>query len=67
MNTRFLKAGDLIECEVKGTRFTATIEAFGKPGWIKVQPSESWATWRWIRSRQIVKKLERQERLGVAA
>ena len=67
METRFLKAGDLIECEVKGTKFQATIEAFGKPGWVKIKPVEPWATWRWIRSRQIVKKLEAQERLEVAA
>jgi hypothetical protein len=68
METRFLKRNDLIECEVKGTRFKATIEAFVGPGWIKVQPSESWATWRWVRSRQVVKKLERQEQIaGVGA
>ena len=67
METRFLKAGDLIECEVKGTKFTATIEAFGKPGWVKVKPVETWASWRWIRSRQIVKKLATQRQLEVAA
>lgn len=66
METRFLKRNDLIECEVKGTHFKATIEAFGRPGWIKVQPSESWATWRWVRSRQVIAKLETQ-RQGVAA
>ncbi len=67
METRFLKADDLIECKVRGTPFTATIEAFGKPGWIKVKPVEKWPTWRWVRSNQIVRKLERQERMEVAA
>jgi len=66
MQTRFLKAGDLIRCQVNGVSFEATIEAFGKPGWVKVEPLQSWATWRWVRSNQIVKKLERQERLEVA-
>lgn len=67
MNTRFLQRGDLIECQVKGVTFKATIEAFGKPGSLKVKPTEPWVTWRWVRSRQIVAKLEPQEQLEVAA
>lgn len=64
MNTRFLMAGDLVECEVKGVTFTATIEAFGLPGQLKVKPTESWVTWRWVRSRQVTKKLEGQQQIA---
>lgn len=67
METRFIKKGDLLECCVKGVTFEATVEAFGKPGTLKVKPTESWVTWRWVRSRQVVKKLEPQERMEVAA
>lgn len=66
METRFLQKGDLIECSVKGVTFKATVEAFGKPGTLKVKPSEPWVTWRWVRSRQVVQKLESQERFEVA-
>ena len=65
MRTDSLHPGDLIECKVRGVSFEATVEDHGRPGWLKVKPVESWATWRWVRSNQVVKKLERQERLGV--
>jgi hypothetical protein len=66
MRTDSLHAGDLVQCEFKGVAYEATIEAFGRPGWLKVKPVQPWATWRWVRSNQVVKKLERQEQLGVA-
>lgn len=66
METRTLNTGDHIEANVRGVHFKATIT--GKaPGLLAIAPDEpSRFTWRFVTARQVVKKLETQERLEVA-
>jgi hypothetical protein len=68
MNTRSLKPGDPLECKVKGTTFKAHFVEHGQgiyKGLVKVEPVEDWPTWRFLRPRQIERKLETQERMAV--
>jgi hypothetical protein len=62
-----LHIGDPIEVNIRGVHFKATIT--GKPpGLLAIMPEEPQRyTWRFVSARQVVKKLEPQERLGVAS
>ena len=66
MQTRSLHPGDLIQCKVRGVSFEAVFNHVDADGSVHIEPHKHWVTWRRVRPRQIVKKLERQERLGVA-
>lgn len=67
MNTRSLAPGDPIEAQVKGVRFTAYFLRRPLTGEVEVDPVPKWATWRRLRSNQILRKVERQGKLGVGA
>jgi hypothetical protein len=65
-----LHPGDVVEASVQGRKFLARVVGPGEGlaiGTVKVAPVEDWPTWRFLRPRQIVRKVERQERLGVEA
>lgn len=72
MDTRSLKVGDRVYCNVRGQVFTAT---FGEPHGTSpspprypiYDPSPKSITYRHVTSRQIVGKVEGQERLEVGA
>lgn len=65
METRTLHIGDHIEANIRGVHFKARI--VGKPpGLLAILPKEPQRySWRFVTARQVVKKLETQERLGV--
>jgi hypothetical protein len=67
MNTSCLHPGDHIKANVRGQHFEAEVVAKEKRGLVKVEPIEPWPTWRFLTARQIVGKVERQERLEVRA
>lgn len=70
MNTRSLKPGERIRCNVRGQVFTARFmgHSLSSPGTFKVDsPDPQSVTYRHVTARQIVAKLEGQERLGVSA
>jgi hypothetical protein len=69
VNTSRLHPGDVVEARVQGKIFQARVVGAGEGlavGTIKVAPVEDWPTWRFLRPRQIVRKVELQERLGVS-
>ena len=63
MLTSQLDIGDRIEANVRGVHFKATIT--GKPpGLLAIEPDNvKRYSWRFVTARQVVKKLETQERL----
>ena len=65
MLTSQLHTGDHIEANVRGVHFEARI--VGKPpGPLAILPKEPQRySWRFVTARQVVKKLEAQERLRV--
>jgi hypothetical protein len=67
MRTDSLDTGDRIEANVRGVHFKATIT--GKPpGLLAIDPDEPKRySWRFVSARQVVAKVESQERLGVAS
>lgn len=66
METRTLNEGDRIEANVRGVSFTATITS-KPPGMLGIEPDEPKRfSWRFVTPRQVVKKLEAQEMLGVS-
>ena len=68
MNTAGLTKGDFVKCRVRGKEFTARYDGPGEGlavGTHKVEPVERWATWRFLRSTQILGKVDRQERMAV--
>lgn len=67
MTTSSLHVGDLIECRVKGVSFEAEVRSLRARGLVGIRPVEAWPTWLAVRPHQIIRKIERQERLGVAA
>lgn len=66
MRVESLNPGDLIECKVRGVTFEAIFRSVDADGSARIEPSKHWVTWKRVRPRQVVKKLERQERLGVS-
>lgn len=66
MRSSTLHIGDRIEANVRGVSFTATVT--GKPpGLLAIEPEEPQRfTWRFVSPRQVVQKLEVQEKLGAA-
>ncbi|HUB98544.1 MAG TPA: hypothetical protein VMS11_01845 [Solirubrobacterales bacterium] len=67
METSTLQSGDPITCAVRGQSFRATYIGPTSNGWFEVEPVSSRATWRRVRAHQIVRKVDRQERLEVAS
>jgi len=68
VRTASLRPGDVVEARVQGKAFFARFVGAGEGlavGTLKVEPVEDWPTWRFLRPRQIIRKVERQERLGV--
>lgn len=58
-----LNPGDLIEANVRGVKFRATVERVNR-GLAKIEPAEpSRYSWRFLGPRQIVRKVGTQERL----
>jgi len=67
MRTDTLQIGDRIEANVRGVSFTATITSM-PPGLLGVEPDEpSRYTWRFVSARQVVRKIEAQQKLETAA
>lgn len=61
MDARSIKVGDLVQVDVRGTVFTATVRS-KQPRNIGVDPVDPYHfTWRHVSPRQIVKRLERPE------
>ena len=70
MRTTSLKPGDPVKCKVQGKTFYAHFVEHGSginKGLVKVEPVADWATWRWLRPRQVVERLETQEQMAVGA
>lgn len=70
METRSLKPGERIRCNVRGQVFTARYlgPSPSSPGTFKVDdPNPKSVTYRHVTARQIIGKVEGQERLGVSA
>lgn len=70
MQTRVLNVGDRIRCDVRGQKFTATFrgESYASPGIFLVDgPNPSSVTYRHVTARQILGKVEGQDRLEVGA
>lgn len=70
METRTLKVGERIRCGVRGQKFTATFrgESYSSPGVFLVDdPNPKSVTYRHVTARQILGKVEGQERLEVGA
>ncbi len=64
MDTRSLRPADTIECNVRGLHFLAIFSR--KEGrWLWIEPLSKSITYRRVRAHQILRKLDRQERLGV--
>lgn len=62
-----LRIGDPVEVNVRGVHFEARI-AGKPPGLLAILPKEPQRySWRFVTARQVVGKLEGQERLGVNA
>lgn len=62
MNTRSLNAGATVECNVRGQHFLASFQRREGP-WLFVEPFSKAITYRRLRARQILRKVERQESL----
>lgn len=67
MDTSRLTPGDRIQCNVRGQHFPAIFLKLDRYGWFEIEPLSKYVTWRRVRSRQIVERVERQERLEVSA
>lgn len=65
MDTSKLTPGDHIECNVRGQHFPAIFRRLDHYGNFEIEPLSKFVTWRRVRARQIVKRVERQARLGV--
>lgn len=64
MDTSRLHPGDRLQANVRGLPFTCTLEKKEPTRLLKVQdPDPSWVTYRFLKPRQVVRKLEGQERL----
>jgi len=66
MDTRSLKVGDRIRCNVRGLAFTATLDGRVEGLWL-ISATRPTMGMRTVTSRQIVGKVEGQERLEVGA
>jgi len=68
MDTSKLQIGDHIEANVKGVSFKATFVGRRPGGLLRIEPNDPKRySWRFIKARHAVKKLEVQERLGADA
>jgi hypothetical protein len=57
MRLAHVHPGDRIEAKVKDVTFTASV--VGKErGLLKIEPDESWVTWRCLTARAVVKRLD---------
>jgi hypothetical protein len=66
MDTRSLHPGDRVEANIRGLIFTAkVIKSADQWGIWRILPDRHRITYRSVTSRQIVKKLDPQEQLGV--
>ena len=65
MNTATLTPGDLIRCNVRGLKFEAVYRWPTANGRHAISPQTRNVSHFHVTARQIEKKLERQERLGV--
>jgi hypothetical protein len=62
--TSKLQLGDRVEANIRGISFTGTITS-KLPGSLGIEPDEPKRfSWRFVTPRQVVRRLDRQERLA---
>ena len=59
MNITPIRPADVVECDVRGRRFLALVEAKGQAGGLVVQPITHGITYRTVTSRQVVTHFRR--------
>lgn len=65
MKLAVLRPGDLVEVNVRGLKFEATFVRVDELDRAVIEPTSSRITYRRVTARQVVRKVETQQRLGV--
>ena len=63
MKTTGLRVGDVVEAKVRGITFKAQVIDVTAHS-VDVEPLDRWATWRRLSARQVLRRVERQERIA---
>jgi len=61
MNITSVSAGDIVECDVRGIKFYATVEETAK-GELKVQPHSKQINYFRVRSNQVIGHFKKMQR-----
>lgn len=62
MNLSNLAPGARVECDIRGVRFVAKALSNHR-GLIRIEPEESWPTWRFLKPQDILRELDEGESL----